>query len=463
MQQPEKKTAIITSFHTLISRNILQTPIIGLLQKSGFDIVIAVPNFKVPYFEKTFKRLGVTIEGFEIGAPTRTKRVGMLKRLAEALPDSRRAELGRKLTLSGQTKSRLYYYLFYYPVHFLGKSHLIMQFLRLIDYWLSPRGRFYDLFEKYKPALVFSTDVQNEHDVAIMQDAKSKKIPVLGMVRSWDNVVTRAFRFVPKRILIHNAIIGEQANSLYGIDKKRFVVTGVPHYDAYLENSKPDRNQKFKEWQLASLKKTVLFFPLCDYRVVRESNEKQIYMDKLILETLQAFDCNVIVRFPPNETVSIPGFDKPANFFYDRPGVGFDAAGVTTREIRKEDDESLRAELSLADAVVCGPSTAIIDAALFDKPIVCIDFEIGKKDSLHGFIFEYQSEHIVSVLRTKGIARVKTVEELKTALTAYFKDPSRDQAGRRQVVNEQCYKTDRLSSKRVALEILEFLTPNPKP
>src|SRR3989338_6787040 len=77
---------------------------------------------------------------------------------------------------------------------------------------------------------------------------------------------------------------------------------------------------------------------------------------KQFLEPLSILDANVIVRFPPNETVTLTDLKKPSNFYYDTPGYSFEANLVTTREVTKEDNEKLIDELVFADVVVCGPS-----------------------------------------------------------------------------------------------------------
>ncbi|OHA42088.1 MAG: hypothetical protein A3H68_03225 [Candidatus Taylorbacteria bacterium RIFCSPLOWO2_02_FULL_46_40] len=452
------KTLIITSFHPLISRNIIATPVIRLL-RSYFRIVIAVPNFKVSYFEKAFKDDKVIIEGIEIGATVRVKRVGMLKRLAEALPPTIRASLGRRLTLNGTKKNFFYYYLLYLPASFFGRSHFSMRLIRIFDYYFSPRGRFLPLFKKYHPDLIFSTDIQNEHDVALMQDARAKRIPIVSMVRSWDNLVTRAIRFVPNKIIVHNDIVKDQAISLYGIEPAIISVTGIPHYDRYVMGSKRARENFYSEFSLDSAKKTILFFPLCDYRVVHRSDSapEQVLVDKKILETLSILDANVIVRFPPNETVTLTDFKKPSNFYYDTPGYSFEANLVTTREVTKEDNEKLIDELVFADVVVCGPSTAVIDAVIFDVPVIFVNFYNEQDNAEVGQIYEYKSEHIVNIVNTGGVKVAKSPKVLLDLIKDYFLNRKLDNAGREKISMEQCYKLDSHSSERVVNTVLTVL------
>ena len=195
------RTIFITSFHPLISRNIVATPILRTLVGAGCHIVLLVPSFKKEYFMERYGAPHISIEGVEVGFSVRTKRVRMFKRLAEAIPNTRRAAIGRKRTLSGEMKTPLYYYLFYVPVGILGKFLWFHRFLRFVDYHLSPKGRFVPLITRYKPSLIFSTDVQNEHYVSLMQDGRRAGIAITAMVRSWDNLTTRGLRIVPDFLL----------------------------------------------------------------------------------------------------------------------------------------------------------------------------------------------------------------------------------------------------------------------
>jgi len=455
------KTVFITSFHPLISRNIVNTAIPALLVREGFSVVVLVPEFKIGYFREAFKAPGVTFQGVVTGAVVRTKRVGLLKRLAEALPDTVRANLGRRLTLDGRRKSAFYYYFFYYPAHFLGKSHFAMKFIRLIDYLISPRGRFALLIDKYQPALIFSTDVQNENDVSLMQDGKRAGIPIVGMVRSWDNLVMRAFRFLPSRLIVHSELLKRQAIALYGIKPDSIVVTGIPHYDRYLkEKENIDREVFLRQIGLDPAKKTILFFPLCDYRVVWDSDGRRRLVDLEVLNALAGIPgVNIIVRFPPNETVSIGDFSPPPNFYFDRPGVAFGTEQVTTREVSDNDDLRLMKELAVSDVVVMGPSTAVIDAVLFNKPVVFVDFssDSPRLGNNVGQAFEYESEHILDILRAEGTRSAHNDSELRGLITEYLTRPDRNEEGRQRIVREQCFRTDGLSSKRVVDILLEVL------
>ncbi len=444
------KTVFITSFHPLISRNIVSTPIIPKLVSAGVRVVVIVPNYKREYFEKTYGYTGAIFEGVETGAAIRTLRVGMFKRLAEAMPNTRRAAIGRVRTLSGEKKSRLYYYLFYFPASVLGRSKLAMRFARRVDFWISPRDRFSDLFGRYRPDLIFSTDVQNEHDVALMQDSRRAGIRVVAMVRSWDNLTTRALRIVPDRLVVHNDIIKGEAISIYGVSPATISVVGIPHYDRYIRGPVAPRDAFLRKIGLDPGKKLVIYFPICDYRM------RENVVDRYVIETLATVGANVVVRFPPAESVTIAGLEKPAGMVFDRPGHVFDERVYGNRELMPEDDERLLNVLAYCDCVVAGPSTAAIDAVVFDKPILLVDFypsELPEEEK----IYEYGTEHFSRIIESGGVRRARTQEEFLRWLGDYFAHPELERSGRERIRREQCWKSDGQASERVADLILAEL------
>lgn len=440
-------TVFITSFHPLISRNIIGTDLLSLLARGGMDVVVLVPDYKVPYFANTYREPQVRFEGVGTGPSVRTKRVGMFKRLAEALPNTHRAALGRKRTLSGDRKSSFYYFLFYLPVGLLGRWLLFHRLVRWLDYHLSPRGRFHSLLDRYRPALVFLTDAQNEHDVALGQDARRRGIRVLAMVRSWDNLTTRALRMVPDVLAVQNDVEREEAITYHGVDPRIIVTVGIPHYDRYLRGPTRSRLEYLREIGADPSRKFIIYIPVCDYRL-RENS-----LDRYVIECLGRIDATVLVRFPPAETVNLIGLVKPPNVIFDQPGYVFDPRRVNDRDLTPQDDERFLNALAACDLVVSGPSTVDIDAALFDKPVILIDFyptELPPEDR----IYEYEAEHVSRILTSGGVRRARSAREFTALVAEALAHPERDRAGREKIRREQCWSLDGRSSHRLAEVLL---------
>src|SRR5690242_10188491 len=99
------KTLLITSFHSIISRNILLTGVLPLLEASG-DIrtVILYPEHKKAFFEAEFKDTPVVIVPVPIAPSKRDRLLTHLSLAAlntKTLYNKRRTELkGRGIILS---------------------------------------------------------------------------------------------------------------------------------------------------------------------------------------------------------------------------------------------------------------------------------------------------------------------------------------------------------------------------
>lgn len=445
------KTIFITSFHPLISRNVFSTDIISRLTSRGdLRVVALVPDYKKDFFEKNYGQANVIFEGIATGISARSKRVGFFKRLAEAMPNTKRAAIGRWRTLSGKAKSPAVYYLFYFPIGMLGRFLWFHKLVRFVDFYLSPKGRFTDAINCYHPDLIFSTDIQNESDVALMQDAKRADIFIAGMVRSWDNLTTRALRIIPDRILVHNEIIREEAVRLHGVPSSRIITVGIPHYDRYVKGPTMERKRFFETIGADHDKKLIVYFPVCDYRLL-ENN-----VDRMMLEILSTFGENILVRFPPAASVAIGDFAKQKYMTFDRPGHIFEEKRVDDRDITVEDDTRLINALAWCDAVVSGPSTAVIDAAFFDKPIILVDF-YPRQITATEKIYEYGAEHMASILESGGVRVAKSRDEFLNLIEQYLRHPELDRAGRRKIVEEQCWRADAQSSQRIAGHIYSLL------
>ena len=114
-------------------------------------------------------------------------------------------------------------------------------------------------------------------------------------------------------------------------------------------------------------------------------------------------------------------------------------------------------ELVFADVVVCGPSTAVIDAVIFDVPVIFVNFYNEQDNAEVGQIYEYKSEHIVNIVNTGGVKVAKSPKVLLDLIKDYFLNRKLDNAGREKISMEQCYKLDSHSSERVVNTVLTVL------
>src|SRR3989344_5007314 len=321
------KTIFITSFHPLISRNILSTPLIGrLIGENGLRVVVIAPQKKKSFFERELSGSGAVLEFVNTRLQLRDK---LLRYLSLAALDSRSLKIKRSSKM--RTTSA-----------FFGKIAANSFGLRLTRYLsarFTPRGLFDDLLGKYAPLLIFSTDVQNEFDVRLLIEAKDRGIKTVGAVRSWDNLTCKgALRVMPDKLVVNNEILKNEAVSMHKVRPDAIEVIGIPHYDFYTDPKKrTPREDFFKSLGLNTAKRVLLFAPAGDRYVKENTVDRDILkiIDKNLDDKWQ-----VLVGLPPTDKVSnLENFNAPGRIIFDRPERFF--ATPKNNEISKSSDRRL--------------------------------------------------------------------------------------------------------------------------
>src|SRR3989344_5672954 len=352
------KTVFITSFHALISRNILQTSLLRELARDGIRVVLVVPDYKKSYFQEQFSASQVTVVGVSTNL---SRRDIFFRKLTLALTPTRALTI--KWRADFYVNRKFFPFVISSILSFFGRFSYALRMLRLLEAVLPGTSFFKDLLDQEKPDLIFLTDIQNELDVRLLKEAQAQGIRTVGMVRSWDNLTTKGFiRALPDRLVVHNQIMKDEAIQLNLMSGDHIDVVGVPHYDRYFQAMHDaelrQENQRlvfFHSFGLDAEKPLVLFTPIGD-RYIRDND-----LDSFVLRTLARLHCNVLVRFPPGDVVSL-NIDKKQfpNIAFDDPGVSMWSGGRKLNEISRADDGLLIKELLYTQVVVTSYSTIVI-------------------------------------------------------------------------------------------------------
>jgi len=440
------KTIFITSFHSHISRNILLSDFFEKLKSEpNTRIVIIVPKHKREYFEKNFGARNVIVEGVPLYRASKTFWGLFFKRLSRTFFDTGTTRGKRKYKFYWDRK-RLYF-IGSSLVSFFGRSFFMQKIVRNLDYSFSPKGFFDDLLKKYSPALVFSTDIHNENDVALMQDAKRGGIKIIGMWRSWDNSTQQMLRVFPDLLICGSGELKKESIILHNYPEKKIVVTGHPHYDRYLKAPLSSKEEFFKKLNLDFTKPFILFAPGGD-KIIHVNDT-----DPYILEILENLEYQILVRYPPGEDIkSLDRRKWGKRIVFDKPGYRF--SGRPDFEITKKDDENLINQIYYSSLVITGPTSIPLDSALMDKPVIIADIYPTKRNKYEkgwGFLLD----HIAKLLNTKGAWHAETREEFIEAIQSYLKNPAIHKEGRAKIRDIWFTNADGKASERLTRIILK--------
>ena len=183
--------------------------------------------------------------------------------------------------------------------------------------------------------------------------------------------------------------------------------------------------------------------------------------DRHLLETLSAAmagplrGVQFLVRLPPTDAVHLEGFRPPPGMVIEQPGTAGER--LKEQELSTADDERLIASLRHADAVITGPSTMAVDAALFDRPILVNALEPESRAYPESIVRFYDYDHFRPIIASGGVRFVRTPRELIAELQAYLKDPHRDKEGRARIVTLEGGSPRGDASKKLLGVIREFL------
>lgn len=448
------KTIFITCFFNLVVRNILETDFFRILRsRPDLRLILLVPAGKADFYRQEFGGGNILIE--EVPVRPISKVNLLFHWLSWNLLKTRSKKI-HKLVQLEKDRNFLRYWLLSFAA-WLGGFRSIQRIFRAFDYRLVPGGGLDDLFEKYKPDAVFATDIQDLRvqelsDTYLIREARRKGIPSAAIGRSWDSITTKGLlRTLPDLLILQNNQIKEWAVKYHGVPAEKIAVVGVPHYDNYLNGRRTPREDFFMRLGLDQRRKLVFVTPPSD--IWTGDKSLNIYL----LNVLAELGEQIVVRFPIFGGMDLSGFVRPANMIFDIPK---NESRLEETMLRRSDDDHLADLIYHSDVVVTSPSSIVLDAAIFGKPVVLIGLDGPKTKSLWSSLRRYyEYEHQQAVIKQGFLKVAKTNEDLLNQIRFALENPTKFAPGFKVIAENACYKLDGQSGRRLA-ETIIGLIPN---
>lgn len=264
--EKKEKTLFVTSFHSIISKNILNSDVFNLLRSDkNLKIIVFVPQHKKELFEKYYSGVNVIFEGINPKKLVEAKINIFFARLSLLLVDSHYLWY-KKVEKIKLSKSLLVYIKYLYKIYFtklFASSSLAKKIFRFFDYNFISKSFLSDYFDKYKPDFIFVTDVFDSADTVFLREARYRKVYSVGMVRSWDNCHSKGLlRSVPNKLIVNNKTIKDDAVSLHLVPEKNIFIGGLPQFDNLLKEKRLSREDFYKNIGADINKRLIMFSPL---------------------------------------------------------------------------------------------------------------------------------------------------------------------------------------------------------
>lgn len=452
------KTILLTISRGVLARNILQTDVFDLLKKSGHRIVILTPAYRDERFLKEFSAPNVFFENLIEPSWTRRDRlfVGIQKALVYNSSTAMRDRYGIYNPKEGSMLKYALKKIIFWPLSRLGS-------LKDVVRWFDARfvkDRYHTaLFDRYQPDVVFAASVMDDGDVYVLKQARARRIPTVGAVKSWDNISKMTFRVKTDKILVWGGYSRDEVRRFQRYREDEIVVCGVPQFDFYAgAGSRVLPRGEFCARLGIPPERRIIMFASCGKLTQKDGEVAALIADAIRCGTIENAHLLLRPHFAyKDDEKKFTALDGAANVLIDKEYV--------RSEIFRDRWDYSRAQIERytniiahATLVIVTGSTVGLDAAAFDKPVINIAFDgTSSVPFAQSIARGYLSEHNNAVLKTGGTWLVRSSVELLTAIQEYFKNPQLHADGRKRLKEYFCHQIDGRAGERMAREILKML------
>ena len=331
---------------------------------------------------------------------------------------------------------------------FLPKGLMTATFFTKVEYFFSrPSRKFLHYIHRYQPSLlVTATPGFTNLEAEVIMFARRLGIPTAAVNLNYDNL-TSNLKMIRKTdyLSVWNSRMEGEALRLHRYPRGRVFIIGCLRFDHYFQEEIPlmDRTSFILSKGLDPKKKLILFVTPTPSNYPMQKDLAKTIID---LKRSGRFtgDPDILIRLHPitpldlyQEFLSLPGLR------IERAGrqVLPDKAGGQKVEMDEDDLTNLKCSLKYADVVVNFASTMIIEASIFDRPIINIAFPRER-----AIVYEY--EYNKALVDTKAVVMSFSPDELAGQINTYLQHPEKDREARQNLVKEYIPYADGLSWKR---------------
>jgi hypothetical protein len=473
-----RRTVLLAADQGFSSRYLLRTDIYRTLKASGAHVVILSPHAREPYFAQEFAGENVSLEHYDVEAGLAYVANSWLHRHLRRLRDltaKQSADLGtfearRKRDVArGRWRQRITDPLMSVPIMLLRRSRLLRRGLVSLESALFA-PRFYEpLFRKYRPDLVVVTSVGNLRglDALLMREARRHGCKVASVVLSWDNTSSRGIGgATPDFVVAWTPTMKRELVEYQDLKSGQIFVGGVAHWDRYYSVESRTREELFRQFQLDPGRRLVLFATAAPTGWAELNVDVVHILGRALVEHALAGSCQVLVRLHPNyfsrnrESTARDALrqieEAAASYTHMRLTAPRLNSRAVTFDLSSEDASDLQDLLRHCDVLVTSFSTVMLEACIFDKPVVNVAFARYSHRMGQSYTAVANYAHLKRILAAGGTRTATTPEELLTCLNAYLLRPELDSDGRMRIREQECGPYPGTAGRRIGEHLLQL-------
>ena len=460
---PKSTKFLLLTSSLLVDRVFLYTELVDSLSKNG-DVTIWATSAENNHNSTIWNKTNANVEGFPEILPFREFPYNLLRRLNELVWDCR-------FPLSSRISMRR---------HVRDKREGIGIRALKIPAWLLAKARTEEIVEnkveklllsyprsaeaearlrELRPTVIVTTGPFQYEQPAIFAAAKKLGIPTIAYIPSWDNVTTKnRMLFKYDGYIVWSDQIKKELHEVYPYTKDQpTYIVGATQYDIFKQEGFYQSREEFCREQNLKDDVPIIVYAIGSPNFLQEHHGAIDLAKRVVAGELG--NVQMLIRpHPIHDNAELRDvFEKfaPLVRLQQTPNAG------RVLVERSQDRDQITEWVNTfrhADVVVNLSSTVTVDAALFDRPVVNLDFDPqpGQADQELIKDINHKWNHFKPVAESGGVWLVKDFAEMAHAVKTYIKNPSLHQAKRREITKYVCGFLDGKCGERMARAINEF-------
>lgn len=310
------------------------------------------------------------------------------------------------------------------------------------------------------PDLIWSTVNVSGLEQPYRLAARDLGIPVAASILSFDNLTSRGPLARDAAYLVWGPRMKAQLHRFYpAIEDRRITITGTPQFDFHRQTAFTwSRERTLRELRLSPGRRYFLYGashaalapdePKLVSQLADRMNERPLLDSRALVVRLHPLDDSARwVRYVGGQ----PRVRLSPAFAAATAAEGWALPSL-------DDHARLTSSLAHADGCLNIASTLSLDAAILDRPVICLDFS-AEPDSPRDLLFaEYGTEHYAPLVESGGLRLAKSWEQLLELMETAILHPLRHRVARARMVEEECGPVDGGAARRVAAELVRLAT-----
>ena len=347
----------------------------------------------------------------------------------------------------------------------LGMTGPLLRALNWTDGVVNRSAVLSELFRDAGPAALLSTHASTYFEESVLRSARAAGLPAALMVLSWDHLSTKVvLNDLYERLLVWTRRQKDEILTTYERYREDDIgVVGIPYLDVYRRSEPASRAEWAARYGLDPERRVLVFYTMPQGR-----HRDQHLIVRGIAEEVRRGE-----RLPPDLQVLVKCHPLDENEMYDdvlreypfvaRESTTKDRPGSSEVWVPRIDEiERSRDCLAHADVTANIYSTVTIEAALYDRPIVHVAFDLRPlPDGRIPCREYYRFTHFRPVVETGAAAMATSMEELVLHVREALDRPDARRQERARLVREFAGPLDGDLRERVLAEVAALLASEP--